>query len=821
MAAEIAKAGGNEVFFLGRVEGGMVVDYEVLARGNADSAPAILQVPAPGDVVLHNHPSGGLDPSAADMGVASYLGGNSVGFLIVDNAVENVYEVVKHFAPKERLDLDAQGLAGALQPGGALSEALPGLEDRPSQHAMLGEVSKAFNENRVAILEAGTGTGKTLAYLLPAVDWALKNREKVVIATHTINLQEQILNKDVPALRSLFGNEFRAVLVKGRGNYVSRRRARELEQGLGALVDDVEQAEAKSLIEWAKHTADGTRSDLPFQPKSDLWEKIQSEGDNCLRLDCPTFTECFFFRARRNALEAHVLVANHHLVFADLAVRAAIGGEEGGILPAYKRLVLDEAHHVEEVATEYFGRQASRLGFNRALNRILRETPRGDRGALVNLLQRLQMAEAKLPDGMAKQLAGILTSEVKPARGTADFVFGALFDHLHMFARDGADDAAGEVRTLRLAGGVLQSAAYREVQAQAENALETLELFLDPANKFIRRAAVHAPEGGFQGPLKEFASAVDRLAAYAEAIRDVLLADSRDMVRWIETKAFQARIVSLKTAPLAVAARLEEHLFRKHETVVLTSATLTVAGRTDYLRSRLGLNALERERVVERQYPSPFDFAKQARLYVVDDLPSPDKSEYEHALEPALERLLAASGGRAFVLFTSFRSLDRQYRAVEPVLRSLGIRCLKQGEVSRDKLLKAFRDDVKSVLFGTDSFWEGVDVEGESLSTVILTRLPFRVPTDPVLVARAEAIEAAGGRAFNELTVPMAVIKFRQGFGRLIRSKTDRGVVIVTDRRIVSRPYGRAFLESLPPVPIDVAALHDVEQDVRRFLTPR
>jgi ATP-dependent DNA helicase DinG len=817
MAHEIARAGGNEVFFLGRVEAGVVVDVEVLARGNADSAPAILQIPAPGDVVLHNHPSGGLEPSPADMGVASYLGGNSVGFLIVDNPVENVYQVVKHFAPQTRHALDARRLNDALVPGGALSAALPALEDRPAQHAMLGEVSRAFNEGKVAVLEAGTGTGKTLAYLLPAVDWALANGEKVVVATHTINLQEQILNKDVPALRSLFGDKFKVTLVKGRSNYLSRRRARELEQGLGTLVDDAEQAEARALIEWAKTTPDGTRSDLPFQAKHDLWEKIQSEGDNCLRLDCPTFTECFFFRARRQALEAHVLVANHHLVFADLAVRAAIGGDEGGILPAYKRLVLDEAHHVEEVATEYFGRQAARAGFNRALNRLLRETPRGDRGALPNLLHRLAVAAPQLPEGMAAQLAAILTTEVRPARATLDFVFGAFFDHLHLFAREGTADAGGELRTLRLAGDVLASPAFRDVQIQAENALETLKLLVDPAARFVRRASAFAAEGGFQGPLKEFASAVDRLAGYGDAVRDVLLADSRDMVRWVETKAFQARIVSLKTAPLEVAARLEEQLFRKHETVVLTSATLTVAGKTDYLRARLGLNGLEAERLVERQYASPFDFATQARLFVVDDLPAPDKPEYERALEPALERILCAAGGRAFVLFTSFRSLDRQFRAVEPVLRSLGIRCFKQGETSRDKLLTAFRDDVKSVLFGTDSFWEGVDVEGESLSTVVLTRLPFRVPTDPVLVARAEAIEAAGGRAFNELTVPMAVIKFRQGFGRLIRSKTDRGVVVVTDRRIVSRPYGRAFLESLPPVPVDVAGLTDVEQDVRRF----
>ena len=277
-------------------------------------------------------------------------------------------------------------------------------------------------------------------------------------------------------------------------------------------------------------------------------------------------------------------------------------------------------------------------------------------------------------------------------------------------------------------------------------------------------------------------------------------------MRWIETKAYNPRVVHLTTAPVDVGGLLAEHLFKGHDTVVMTSATLAVAGDMSFLKKRTGLTFVERERIQERQFASPFDYADQARLLITDDLPSPDQQGYKEALGRDLGKLLLAAGGRAFVLFTSFRSLQRQYQLAAPMLAEYGIRCLKQGETTRDRLLRAFREDTRSVLFGTDSFWEGVDVEGESLSTVILTRLPFRVPTEPVTIARAEAIEKAGGRAFTEYTIPTAVIKFRQGFGRLIRSRTDRGVVIVTDKRLVSKPYGRAFLRIPAARPADRGA---------------
>ncbi len=818
MAEEIRLGGGNEVFFVGRVESGRVVEAKVVARGNAHMVPAILQVPAPGDVVLHNHPSGELLPSDADGSIASRLGENSVGFYIVDNEVRRVYPVVYAFQVRDVRPVAEDALVAALQPGGKLAAALGTVEDRPSQRAMLHAVAESFEQNRVAVLEAGTGTGKTFAYLLPALDWALANREKVVVATHTINLQEQIIKKDVQALRAVFGDQFHVALMKGRSNYVSLRRARELEESLTALTDAEEKDEAKALVAWAHRTEDGSRSDLTFQPRHELWERVQSESDNCLRHRCPTFHQCFFYRARRNAVEADLLVANHHLLFVDLAMRARMQDDDAGILPSYQRVILDEAHHVEEVATDYFGQQVTRLGVQRALHRIWRDAGRGAKGAVVALLERIRMTE-DLPKFAVETWLYLINAEILPARHQVDSSFRELFDDLHRLARAGEVEAggSGEVRTLRITADLRGNPAFVRVQETARATLADLQGLLKPGRQFLSKTETFAEEARMLGYLSEFESALNRLEAAGDAVESVLLADSVDQVRWIEVKADNPRVVRLQSAPIDVGALLAEHLFANHKTVTLTSATLAVAGKTDFLRKRTGLDRVRDERIREETFPSPFDFMEQARLFITDDLPSPDQSTYEAALEQALPALLAAAGGRAFVLFTSFRSLQRQYRVAKPWLESMGIRALRQGEAPRDKLLQTFREDTRSVLFGTDSFWEGVDVEGEALSTVILTRLPFRVPTHPVLVARAEAIDAAGGRSFTEYTVPMAVIKFRQGFGRLIRSRSDRGVVIVTDGRIVSKPYGRSFLKSLPPIQTVTASTREVEEHVRNF----
>jgi ATP-dependent DNA helicase DinG len=370
---------------------------------------------------------------------------------------------------------------------------------------------------------------------------------------------------------------------------------------------------------------------------------------------------------------------------------------------------------------------------------------------------------------------------------------------------------------VRITAEVREQSEFRDLQLCATRTMLDLEALLVPSRSFLRKIDTFASEINVLGYLSEFESSVNRLAAFGDAIQSVLLGDSPEQVRWLEVRADNPRVVRLQTAPIDVGELLSEHLFNKHKTVVLTSATLSVSGKMNYLRQRTGLDRVAPERVGEEFFPSPFDYAEQARFFVASDLPSPDQAGYEGGLQAALPGLLRATGGRAFVLFTSMRSLQIQHKHAQAALEADGIRCLRQGDAPRDKLLKIFREDRRSVLFGTDSFWEGVDVEGESLSAVILTRLPFRVPTHPVLISRAEAIDAAGGRAFTQYVVPMAVIKFRQGFGRLIRSRADRGVVIVTDGRIVSKPYGKTFLKSLPPMDVTKAPATEIEKYVREF----
>jgi ATP-dependent DNA helicase DinG len=371
LRAAIADAGGNEVFALGTIAGGLVNGVRVLARGNRQAAPAIMQVPRPGEVMIHNHPSGGLTPSDADLEICSRLGNNGVGAYIVDNAVESLYVVVEPHAPKRLVPVDQRQAAALLAPDGAVGAALDGYEHRPQQLAMLAAVTRAFNDDSVLTVEAGTGTGKSLAYLVPSILWSRANQQRVVVSTHTINLQEQLVYKDLPLLTQRAGLQARVALVKGRGNYLCRRKVAQAEAQPGQLVDADVEAELQQLLAWARTTSDGSLADLPVRPRPEVWEQVVSENDNCLRARCPFYSKCFFDEARRSAAAADIQVVNHHLLMADLSLRAELGDyAQNGVLPPAGRVVIDEAHHVEDVATSYFGSQVSLTMIERACGRL-------------------------------------------------------------------------------------------------------------------------------------------------------------------------------------------------------------------------------------------------------------------------------------------------------------------------------------------------------------------------------------------------------------------------------------------------------------------
>ncbi len=820
----IEQARGNEVFFLGSAGVDReVLSVDVLARGSANAVPAILQACAHGDVVIHNHPSGRLEPSPADIEIASRLGALGVGFHIVDNLVENVYKVVEIFPPREQRPVAAENIASILGPAGAIAGSLPGYEERPEQLQMALAVAEAFNRDRVAVIEAGTGTGKSLAYLVPAILWSRGNEERVIISTKTINLQEQLIRKDIPYLQRAAGIEFRAALVKGRGNYLCRRRLKNAVAEPG-LFETAQASELAALERWAEETADGSREELPQPPHDDVWEEVRCEVDQCARARCEFYADCFFYRARRHAAAADILVVNHALLLSDLALRRATDNySAAAVLPPCDRLVIDEAHHIEDVATSYFSARVTRFAFARILNR-LRHPRKADKGLLPRLFAQLG---SKLPDSCDELYRGLHTriEEILTARTELFDLAVASLENLGAGLAAALEVAVPDHEDIRhrIVPSFRATDFWQSAVSEIEELAQRTSLLAGAISGLLKRCE-EIPEKHYEqfvSSLTDLGGLGRRLEALAADLGLFIAADDGSCA-WMEVREGRIGrgrgiVTRLCCAPLAVDRLLRETIFERSRSVVLTSATLAVNNRFDYLRQRTGLDGIEPQRLIELALPSPFDFGRQALLAVPADNPSPGQNGYPEMLREQIERAIRAAGGRTFVLFTAYAMLRRIHAELAPVLEPQGYRCLRQGEMNRHKLLRTFQSDPASILFATDSFWEGVDVPGRSLELVIIARLPFRVPSEPVLEARAEAIERAGGDPFMEYTVPQAVIRFKQGFGRLIRHRGDRGVVLILDNRVVKKGYGRMFLNSLPDVPVRAAAGDEVQSAIREF----
>ncbi len=805
LQAAIAAAGGNEVFALGHTDADRrVVEIDVLARGSQQAVPAVLQHCGYGDVVIHNHPSGNLSPSAPDIEIASGIASLGVGFYIVDNSVDEIYAVVEPFAPQDETRLEPEAIATILGAEGKVSAQLAGYEDRPEQLRMSFCVAEAFNRGQLAVIEAGTGTGKSLAYLVPALLWALNNGERVVVSTNTINLQQQLISKDLPLLQRATGLEFRAVLVKGRGNYLCLRRSEEAGREPG-LFASAEEAELQQILQWGEATNDGSRDDLGFNPRPAVWEEVCCEADQCSRVRCSHYARCFFHKARRQAAQANLLVVNHALLLSDLALRQQSDNYNAtAVLPPYGRIVIDEAHHLEDVATSYFSGTVTRFAFARTLNR-LRHPRKPDKGLLPRFLSQLAK---ELPDSF-DELYRRLHEGVEELFGLRQQLLDAAVEALEKIGQLVADELRQEVREgfeirHRVKAEFLQTQCWTQIHALVEP--------LQQQGRRLGRKLVKLLEGcedlpdevadKLSSPLVDLAGVARRVEGIAGDL-GLFLGASAEHCVWIEVargRIGRGRgvVTKLCSAPLEVGKGLNQALYQRFKTVVMTSATLSVAGRFDYFCERTGLNLAEPARLQSLVLASPFDYQKQALVAVPTDIPEPGRPGFIEALAELSEKALLAAGGRSFVLFTSYQMLRTIHEQLSPILAAHKLNCLRQGSENRHLLLKRFAEDETSVLCGTDSFWEGVDVPGRALEQVIIARLPFRVPTEPVLQARAEALEARGQDPFMKYTVPQAVIRFKQGFGRLIRNRSDRGVVLILDSRVVRRGYGLTFLRSLP-----------------------
>lgn len=821
----IVETGGREVFFAGALdEAGRVASVRVCARGHETAVPALFEQLRVREVVIHNHPSGNLAPSAADMELAAVYSANGHGVYIVDNEAERVYVVVEPFLARDTRPLDAAALRKFFSPASQMARVLPRYEVRTQQVAMMEAVAAAFNEEGVAVVEAPTGVGKTLAYLLPAVSWALSNKERVVISTRTINLQEQLIHKDIPVLQRCFKEPFSACLVKGRGNYLCPRR---LERALSEATlfdDETTRQQLEALVEWAGHTGEGSKEDLPFVPERSLWERVCSEADTCSMGRCSEQQRCFVAKARRQIAKADLLVVNHHMLFADIAIKREAGDFSAmSVLPAYQRLVFDEAHSIEDSATEYLGASVTRLGALATLGRFLRMEHNQERGLIPFLRIKLVKDCPQVGVGEFEPLQHIMDAQLLPALADARERLTGAFDVLRDLAAAKCGQIGRDIKW-RLTPEVLRDPELRRVHAEhVLPAVEALAALSRAAGELHRRLVQIEPAPGQSElpiameiqQLHAYTMRIDRMAGVlAEGTSEDL---AENTVRWIEMDAQRPHILRIARCPLEVGKPLADWVYENLKTIVMTSATLTVRRRFDYFSNRLGLDFIDPDRITTHCLDSPFDFEAQALLGIVTDLPEPNAAAFLEDSVECIREALRITRGHAFVLFTSFRALDHAHRRLADELRARGITPLKQGEATRTQLLDRFRSDTASVLFGTDSFWEGVDVAGEALQCVILPKLPFRVPTEPILEARAEAIEARGGNSFLAYSVPQAVIKFRQGFGRLIRRRSDRGAVVVLDRRIVTKYYGRIFIESLPGTRLIQGARGEVCLELGRF----
>ena len=640
-------------------------------------------------------------------------------------------------------------LRDIFSPGGLIAQHLDAYEFRHEQLHMAHAVSRAFTASEHLIVEAGTGVGKSFAYLIPAVSLALKTEQTVVISTNTISLQEQLMTKDIPFLQRVLPRDFKAVLAKGRSNYLSRRRLSTLLMAQRGLFDTREEVEQVAEIEeWAERTQDGSRADLPWQPFPQVWDKVASDRDNCLGRQCPTYDTCFYFNARREMHEADLLIVNHHLLFSDLAIRKNNDG--AGILPDYDYLVIDEAHHLEATATKHASLEFSNTQVKWLLDSLYNERSEG---------------------GLAKQFNSTeLIVRVIEARKQANILFGDIIAEI--------GEARGDTLTKRI-----------EKSNFINNGLDAP---LAEIERTLKRLHGDAQNDDDEQEITAHHRQCERLR---DELDTIIRQTDPGYVYWAElTHRGRFSRILLNATPANVNKMLRENLFTAKSSVVMTSATLSTNRNFDYFKNRVGITG-SRELLVD----SPFDFKQQVQIHLPRSMPHPNSSAFTPAAIREIKRYLKLTEGKAFVLFTSYKMMDEVFAEVAPYLERLGLDAFKQGgELSRTAMLQAFREDTNSVLFGTSTFWEGVDVRGEALSNVIITRLPFEVPTHPVMEARVKQIKERGGNEFFEFSLPEAILRLKQGFGRLIRTQTDKGIVVILDPRLKTGSYGKQFLASLP-----------------------
>ena len=788
MKKEIKESGGNEVFFRGIPdENGFVVDVKVIARGNENSVAALLNMMRKNEVIIHNHPSGVLIPSNEDVTVSSVYGESGGASYIVNNDVDDIYVIVplkKH----NKINIDE-----FFGEKGKIHQKIKKFEPRKEQYKMSKYIEHCINENKKLIIEAGTGTGKTIAYLLPTLLYALENNLKLIISTNTINLQEQLINKDIPLIKKIMEKDFTYEIVKGRGNYLCKRKLKNLnviESDKDTEEERKEKRILKSILEWDEITETGDRSELKYEIPNYIWEQVNCESDLCTQSHSP---DCYFYKARKKIGNADMLIVNHHLFFADLAIRNEIGfNTEYSILPNYDIVVFDEAHNIEDTARNYFTYEVSRHTLGRLAGNIhnRRATGANNAGALARVMvflnESLKQEEYVKADEMKDEVIKTLNEYYDAGNVILDKIIFPFAQEL----------TSGEIKRRIDKSEIKNSQFWREITELKKEMKIKYGDFLRKTVRFLTFIDNFELEDE-NGIIFDFMRYFERMKQYNANFEFILQGDDENYVYWLNINASRANI-KLYATPFDVAESLEENLFNKMNRMIFTSATLAVDNKFDYYKKSIGLQKEEKKNIEEKIISSPFDYEKQMKVYIPNDTLDPNDIDFLDDLEYFTEKIIKKTEGHCFLLFTSYSSMNYMYNRLKNYFNKNEYTFIKQNDYPRHEMIEIFKNSKNPVLFGTDSFWEGVDVQGEQLKSVIIVKLPFKVPNDPVTEAIIEDIRKKGKNPFNDYQVPQAVIKFKQGVGRLIRSKKDTGIITILDNRVIKKIYGKKFLKSLP-----------------------
>lgn len=803
MSNIISEHNGSEVFFIGWVDrDGIVSEFETIAFGNDESVPAPLADSLRGDVVIHNHPSGDLRASNADINIASLLATKKLGFYIVNNTCSEVNIIYK---PKVRVFLSDEQVLSIFRKDGLLQELIGTYEERPEQEQLVQKIIEAINDDKILMAEAGTGTGKSLSYLIPATLWAVQSNKRVFISTHTITLQGQIAKKDAALVsilvERLTGIRPRFAVLVGRANYLCIK-------GLHDIQNDDEKKESlfdnytsidnqiNIISTWAQHTEEGIRSEIPEQISNDLWEELSASTPNCPRKECPFYTDCFYFKARMTAEASHIIFGNHALLLAAI--------DDNGFLstiPHFSGVVLDEAHSLSHIALNAMAESFSFGSIMWRLSRLYRRKGNKLFGQLSLFHDRTALERYKdLFEFFHKATQEIL--DLSSSLKDREELFRKIFEDL-------------STPSIEITKEELQKIHWQSAYKILEELFDKIRYIEFNLSKLLSLAKEIFPEERVLEILRVVEIHTQALNDMRQTFRNIF-EDFENQNLSVRQLEIGVKNISLSAGPALVGDFLSKHIFRTKDFSILASATMSVSKSFDFFSDSIGLSFSEPNRIDKISLPSPFDYKNQMKVFIVNEKTLSFGQQEQEKLE-LVRQAVFISGGGALLLFTSYKTMNYAYSILAAEFEEAGLHPLKQGSHSREFLLDTMKSKDYAVLFATSSFWEGIDIPGDHLRFLVIDKLPFDSPSNPLTKAICNIIEKNGGNPFNEYSIPRAVLKYKQGIGRLIRSKKDKGILLVLDSRIFSKAYGKNFIQAASPADSQYLSPKEILEKIHHF----